>query len=153
MLATATPALSRSEYRTRPAAGFEPAAYLPTNATAPSEGAGPPVRVLVVFEFQYRSYGDAIAGVIRELRPRAEVAVADPVDLRAEVTRVCPHLVISSQPNTADPARTPAWVQLPHEPGLAGAICFGGRCLKAYDLALGDLLDVVDRTEGLIRAS
>ena len=151
MLATATPALScseyRSEYRAHPAASVGPATYLP------SEGAGPPVRVLVVFEFQYRSYGDAIAGVIRELRPRAEVAVAEPVDLRIEVKRMCPHLVISSQPNTADPARTPAWVQLPHEPGLAGAICFGGRCLRAYDLALGDLLDVVDRTEGLVRAS
>lgn len=110
------------------------------------------VRILVVFEGEYRAYGDAIAGAIGQLRPRAEVAVAEPADLRAEIARISPHLVISSQPKAADPARTPAWVELPHEPGLAGKICFGGQCLEAYDLALGDLLEVIDRAEGLVRA-
>lgn len=112
----------------------------------------PPVRVLVIFEGAYRAYGAAIAGALGDLRPRAEVAVAEPADIRAEVVRLSPHLVISSQPNAADPARTLAWVELPNEPGLAGKICFDGECLEVYDLALDDLLEVIDRAEALVRA-
>lgn len=155
MTAAAIPTLSRWETRRRRAseAAARPSSRLAATAPELSPGGAFPIRVLVVFEFQYRAYGDAIAGVIRELRPRAEVAVAEPMQLRSEIARRSPHLVISSQPNTADPKRTPAWVELPHEPGLAGAICFDGKCLEARDLALDDLLTVVDRTENLVRAS
>jgi hypothetical protein len=111
-----------------------------------------PVRVLVVFEFGYRSYGDAIAGAVRSLRPHAEVTVAEPLSLRAEVTRFSPHLVISSQPNALDPALTTAWVRLPHESDFAGEICFGDRCVEVHDVDLGDLLAVFDEVENLIYA-
>jgi hypothetical protein len=110
------------------------------------------IRVLVSFEEGYRAYGDAIAGALGDLRPRAEVAVAEPADLPAEVARISPHIVISSLPKAADPARTLAWVELPYEPGSAGTICFGGECLKAYGLDLGDLLAVIDRTEIVVGA-
>jgi len=103
--------------------------------------------VLVSFEDEYRAYGEAIAGALGDLRPRAEVAVAEPADLLAEVARISPHLVISSLPKAADPAHTLAWVELPYEPGLAGKICFGDECLEAQDLDLGDLLAVIDRAE------
>jgi len=112
---------------------------------------GPTVRVLVIFEGEYRAYGEAIAGALGDLRPLAEVVLAEPTDLRAEVTRVSPHLVISSRPKAFDPAQTPAWVQLPYEPGLAGRVCFEDECLEAHDLDLGDLLEIMDKTEFLIR--
>ena len=108
------------------------------------------VRVLVSFEEEYRAYGDAIAGALGDLRPQAEVAVAEPADLPSEVARISPHMVISSLPKAADPARTLAWVELPYEPGSAGTICFGGECLEAYGLDLGDLLAVIDRTEFVV---
>jgi hypothetical protein len=92
----------------------------------------------------HRSVGD--------LRPRAEVVLAQPANLAAEVARVSPHLVISSRPREADPSRTLAWVELPYEPGLAGRICFGTECLEAHDLNLESLLEVVDKTELLARA-
>ena len=110
------------------------------------------VRVLVSFEEEYHAYGDAIAGALGDLRPQAELAVAEPTDLPTEVERISPHLVISSLPKAADPARTLAWVELPYEPGSAGTFCFGGECLKAYGLDLGDLLAVIDRTEIVVGA-
>lgn len=152
MTAAATPTFSRRQTRIACGSAAKPSPRLAA-AQEPSLDGAFPIRVLVVFELQYRSYGDAIAGVIRELRPRVEVAVAGPMRLRSEIARRSPHLVISSQPNTADPKRTPVWVELPHEPGLSGAICFDGECLEARDLDLDDLLAVVDRTENLVRAS
>lgn len=148
MMTTAELAPSRSEDRWRdsPEVGLFP---------HPWEGemeSHVPVRVLVIFEEQYRAYGDAIAGALGDLRPGAEVAVAEPADLRAEVARVSPHLVISSQPKSADPARTLAWVELPYEMGLAGKICFGKECVEAHGLDLGDLLAVVDRAEIMVGA-
>src|SRR5918992_3497956 len=31
-----------------------------------------------------------------------------------------------------EPLGTPAWVELPHEPGLVGRIYFGGECIEAH---------------------
>jgi hypothetical protein len=109
------------------------------------------VRVLVVFEDRYRAYRETIAAVIRELRPGVEVAVAGHDSLREQVARVSPHLVISSRPKAADPARTPAWIELPHEPGLAAKICFAGWHREAYDVGLKELLAAVDRAGSLVR--
>ena len=148
MMTTAELVSSRSENRWRdsPEVGLFPR---PWEGEAESRV---PVRVLVIFEEDYRAYGDAIAGALGDLRPRAEVAVAEPANLRAEVARVSPHLVISSQPRAADPARTLAWVELPYEQGLAGKISFGKECLEAHGLDLGDLLAVVDRAEIVVGA-
>lgn len=164
MMETTIPALSRPEEPRPP--GARPAEFRrgrrnvragstsrsPAGAMEPPVGEDLSVRVLVVFECGYRSYREAIAGVVRELRPQAEVSVAEPASLRAEVTRVSPHLVISSQPNTLDSARTTAWVQVPHEPGLAGEICLGGQRREAYDVDLWDLLAIFDEVENLIHA-
>jgi hypothetical protein len=143
MMSTAELVPSRSEDRWRdsPDLGLFPEPW------ADEVGARVPVRVLVSFEERYRAYGEAIAGALGDLRPHAEVAVAEPADLRAEVASVSPHLVISSQPKAADPARTLAWVELPYEIGLAGKIYFGEECQKVHDPDLEDLLAVVDRAE------
>lgn len=148
MMSTAelTPSCSEDRWRDGPEVGLFPEPW------AGEAGSRVPIRVLVVFEEEYRAYGEAIAGALGDLRPRAEVAVAEPADIRAEVARISPHLVISSQPKAADPARTLAWVELPYEIGLAGKICFGGECVEAHGLDLGDLLAVVDRAEVVIGA-
>ena len=145
-IAELTPSRSGDRWREGHEAGPSP------NPSADEVETRACVRVLVSFEEEYHAYGDAIAGALGDLRPRAEVAVAEPDDLPAEVARVSPHLVISSLPKAADPARTLAWVELPYEPGSAGTICFGGECLEAYDLDLGDLLAVIDRTEIVVGA-
>ena len=129
-----------------------PVSRSPEASVGPLPRGDLPVRVLVAFEVGYRSYRDTIAAAVGELRPQAEVTVAGPIALRAEVARVSPHLVISSQQGAPDPARTTAWVRLPHEPGLAGEICLGGRCVETHDVGLMDLLEVFDEVEALIRA-
>jgi hypothetical protein len=140
-IAELTPSRSEDRWRDSPEAG--PSPHPLADEVEPRVS----IRVLVSIEEEYHAYGDAIAGALGDLRPRAEVAVAEPADLPAEVARISPHLVISSLPKAADPARTLAWVELPYEPGFAGTICFGGECLEAYDLDLGDLLAVIDRAE------
>lgn len=139
---------SRSEYRWRDSPEAGPFPHPLADEVEPRAA----IRVLVSFEEEYRAYGEAIAGALGDLRPRAEVAVAEPTDLPAEVARTSPHLVISSLPKAADPARTLAWVELPYEPGSAGTICFGGECLEAYGVDLGDLLAVIDRAEIVVGA-
>ena len=145
-IAELTPPRSEDRWRDSPEAG--PSAYPLADEVEPRVA----IRVIVSFEEEYHAYGDAIAGALGDLRPQAELAVAEPTDLPTEVERISPHLVISSLPKAADPARTLAWVELPYEPGAAGAICFGGECLKAYGLDLGDLLAVIDRTEIVVGA-
>lgn len=145
MMKTVEPPISHSEDPGRDGPEVGPLSH-------PWPAARATVRVLVIFEGEYRAYGDAIAGALGCLRPHAEVVLAEPTNLQAEVARVSPHLVISSRPKAADPARTPAWVELPNESGTAGRICFGEYCLEADDLVLEDLLQVIDRTESLIRA-
>jgi len=51
------------------------------------------MRVLVAFENEYRIYGEAIARVIRELRPSVEVTVAEARTVGEEVGRLLPELV------------------------------------------------------------
>lgn len=143
-IAELTPPRSEHRWRDSPGAGPSPHPWV---GEVMSRAA---VRVLVSFEEEYRAYGDAIAGALGDLRPQAEVAVVEPADLPTEVARTSPHMVISSLPKAADPARTLAWVELPYEPGSAGTICFGGECLEAYGLDLGDLLAVIDRTEFVV---
>ena len=145
-IAELTPSRSEDRWRDSPEVGPSPHPLADEMETRVR------VRVLVSFEEEYHAYGDAIAGALGDLRPHTEVAVAEPDDLSAEVARISPHLVISSLPKAADPARTLAWVELPYEPGSAGTICFGGECLEAYGLDLGDLLAVIDRTEIVVGA-
>jgi hypothetical protein len=151
MMTTVELAPSRPEDRGHEGPAVDPVALPTASGARPWEG-DRTVRVLVIFEGEYRAYGEAIAGALGDLRPRAEVVLAQPTNLAAKVARVSPHLVISSQPKAADPARTPAWVELPHEPGLVGRVCFGGECIEAHDLNLEDLLAVIDKTEFLVRA-
>lgn len=67
--------------------------------------------VLSTFENEYRIYGEAIAQVIRELRPSVEVTIAGAEILGEEVGRLLPGLVISSRANAASSGRKPAWVE------------------------------------------
>jgi hypothetical protein len=59
------------------------------------------MRVLVAFEADYRIYQNAIAGILRELRPHLEVAEAVLGGLKEEVARLVPDLVICDQPRNA----------------------------------------------------
>lgn len=107
------------------------------------------MRILVAFENEYRIYGEAIARVIRELRPSVEVTVAAAGTLGEEVGRLLPELVISSRAKSISPACKPAWIELSLEHGRPSRICISSRCSESQDLTLGELLSVVDETQRL----
>jgi hypothetical protein len=75
------------------------------------------IRVLVAFEDQYRSYREVIAAAIRVLRPQVEVSTTDLDGLEAQVARLNPRVVISSQevPTGLRPGVT--WFEVPLEVG------------------------------------
>jgi hypothetical protein len=91
---------------------------------APEEGTVK-TRVLIAFEGEYRAY--------------------------REIARFDPHLVIYSQPNTANPNGRPAWVELPLGPDQVARICLNGEYSESSNPALEELLRAVDETERLLR--
>ena len=71
----------------------------------------------MAFDDQYRSYRETIATAIQLFRPQVEVSITGVDDLEAQVARLNPQVVISSQnrPPSLGPGST--WVQVPLEVG------------------------------------
>jgi len=71
----------------------------------------------VAFDDQYRTYREVIAAAIPVLRPQVEVSTTRLEGLEAQVARLNPQVVISSQnrPPSLRPGVT--WVQVPLEVG------------------------------------
>jgi hypothetical protein len=85
------------------------------------------MRILVVYEDSYRSYGQTMVGAIRGLRPQLEAALVQVRELEAGVERLDPHLVICNRPNSIDPGGRAAWVRLSDEPDEPSEFCLAGR--------------------------
>ena len=108
-------------------------------------------RVLVVYEDSYRSYGETMAGTIRGRKPDAEVSLVQARELASEVVRFDPHLVVCNRPNAVDPGGRAAWVQLSDDPDEPSEFCLAGRRWGAQNPGLGEVLEIIDGTEGLLR--
>ncbi len=100
-----------------------------------------------------RSYREAIASVIRVLRPNTEVFVAGHEDLDAEVRRLGPQLVVCSQATPLVELRSLVWVELYPDHGSISTVSIDGERSTVADLELADLLVTVDRAEDLAKAS
>lgn len=110
-----------------------------------------PTRVLFAYEESHLAYGDALARVIRALRPQLVVTVVELRSLEAEVERLEPHLVVSSRSNTADPGGVAAWYRLSQEPAEPSEVCVGGRRFRFENPGLEDLVAVVDQVQEAVR--
>lgn len=108
------------------------------------------MRVLVVFDDEYRAYRQVIAAGIGLLRPQVEVAACSPADLGTELGRFDPQVVLCGQAGVADPGDAAAWVELPVEPGRPGRIRVGSSRRAGVDLELEGLLAVFDEAEELV---
>jgi hypothetical protein len=108
------------------------------------------MRVLVAFGDEYRAYREVIAGGLRILRPRADVATATPAEIEGEIGRFDPQVVVCGRAGIADPGDVPAWVELPVEPGRPAKIRVGGSRRASVNLDLEGLLAIVDEAEGLV---
>ena len=114
-------------------------------------GGDPTMRVLVVYEDSYRSYGETMAGTIRGLKPGAEVSLVQARELASEVVGFDPHLVVCNRPNAVDPGGRVAWVQLSDDPEEASEFCLAGRRWGAQNPGLEEVLAILDGTEELLR--
>ena len=117
----------------------------------PSGGGELTMRVLVVYEDSYRSYGETMSGTIRGLKPGAEVSLVQARELASEVVRFDPHLVVCNRPNAVDPGGRVAWVRLSDEPEEPSEFCLAGRRWGAQNPGLEEVLAILDGTEGLLR--
>lgn len=109
------------------------------------------LRVLVAFEDAYRLYRDALAGVIRDLRPHLCVGALSPNGLDVAVARLDPILVICDRPNTASPKGRPAWYEFRPDPALPSVLCLDGEYSEVDNPAVEELLSAVDDAETLAR--
>ena len=110
------------------------------------------MRVLIAYEDSHRSYGETIAEAIRWLRPGIEVSVAQAEDLGDEVARLDPHLVVCNRKNGGPPGGRAAWARLSDEPDGPSEFCVGGRRRSLKNPGFGELLEVVDEAEELVRS-
>jgi hypothetical protein len=109
------------------------------------------MRVLVVHEDSYRSYGQTMVGAIRGLRPQTEAALAQVRELEAEVGRLDPHLVICNRQNSIDPGGRAAWARLSDEPDEPSEFCLAGRRWGSENPDLEEVLAIIDEMERLLR--
>ncbi len=107
-------------------------------------------RILVATE--PRAYREVMAGALQELRPRVEVVVVEPDDLDAALTRLRPHLVVSSRSVETLPDCPIAWVLLYPSGATTALICVDGRHITLDDLPFERLLSLVDEVCDLPRA-
>jgi hypothetical protein len=159
MVASAAPTLVRSENRgrgRRATARAAESSILSSSRMAEPEGhlvgGDARLRVMVVFEDDYRSYREAIARALEILRPHADVTVAGLDALDAEFKRIAPDLVICSQPNAGDARGALVWVEIPCDPTRPTAVCLEGRCSETTHLTLNEMVSIVDAAEALCRA-
>jgi hypothetical protein len=110
------------------------------------------LRILISYEQSYHVYSDALERAIRGLRPDAEVASCQLAEIGEQVESFDPHLVVSSGPNTVDPAGRVAWYRLSPEPDEPSEACLGGRRWRRLNPTLDELLSFIDDVEALVRS-
>jgi len=107
-------------------------------------------RVLIAYEEAYLAYAEVLGAAVGYAEPEAEVRVVPPRELRAEVARFEPHLVISSRPTDVSPG-VGAWYRLSPEPDEPSEMRLSGRRWACTNPDLGALARIVDSVAGLVR--
>ena len=110
--------------------------------TGRTEAASKP-RVLLANE--PRSYREAIAQVLRTLRPDLAVEETEQVSLDRELRRGVPQLVICSHATPTVQGSAPAWVELYTDEGPISSVVIGKERSTVPGIDLDDILRIVDR--------
>ena len=113
------------------------------------------MRVLLVFEEEFRVYAEAIAEAIRTFRSHVEVALTNTEELEAQVEHFHPQLVISSSPipsNPVDP-QLMASIELSPESDQPSSFRVGERRWESTKPTIGETLSVLDETNLLYMVS
>ena len=70
--------------------------------------------------------------------------------LEREVRSFAPHLIISSLPAPTNSGEWFSWVRLSSDPNRPSEICVEGNRRESLNPGLGELLCVLEETEGLL---
>jgi len=90
-----------------------------------------------------------IAAAITVLHPQSKTETSSLDNLREEMRRFDPHVVVCSQPNSVEPGGRLAWVELPLHPTRPIKTCVGGVHSEISNPALEALLRVIEEAEKL----
>jgi hypothetical protein len=85
-----------------------------------------------------------MAAILQEMRPRLEVLLGDPDDLRGEVERTEPHFLLCSRPN-AVVDRVSSWAVLYPDGHGSAVVSIEGDSLVLESADFEDVLEWVDR--------
>ncbi len=96
-----------------------------------------------------RSYRQAIAHVLRALRPGLEVAETEPAALDRELRRGVPQLVICSRATPAVRGSVPAWIEPYTDHRPLSCVAIGNERSTVPEIGLADILQIVDRVLSL----
>ncbi len=91
-------------------------------------------------------YGEVLAFHFRQQRPQVEVVLASPQTLLAEVERVRPHLIVANEGVPPQLKEMCFWVEVRADDRLDATISANGYSDTIHDVALQDMLAVVDKT-------
>ena len=106
------------------------------------------IRVLIAIAPQM--YGQALAYVLRKKRPQAEVMRVEPGELGGQLEGFDPQLVICNGATDEVKVLATSWVALSYEGrGITATVCLDGRRSTLEDVAVWDVLAIVDEAERL----
>lgn len=97
-----------------------------------------------------RSYRQAIAGVLRGLRPDLDVAETEQAHLDRELRRGTPQLVICSHATPAVRVAVPAWVELYTDHGSLSSVSIHQEVSAVDGMEISDLLQIVDKAVAIL---
>ena len=102
------------------------------------------LRPRVLLANEPRSYREAIAHVLRALRPGLEVDETDQASLDRELSRGVPQLVICSRASPAVRGSAPGWIELYTDEGPLSSVVIGDERSTVPEMELDDIIRIVD---------
>jgi len=109
------------------------------------------IRIMVANE--PRAYREAIGSTLWELRPQTQVTIATPEELDGEILRLHPHVVVCSELTEAVREHAMTWIVLYPDGKPLVVVSIAGEETHPADLMVDSLVEIVDRTIGLVQAS
>jgi hypothetical protein len=98
---------------------------------------------MVLLANEPRSYRQAIAGVLRVLRPDVEVVETEQASLDRELSRGVPELVICSRA-TPTVKTAPSWIELYTDHGSRSSVSIRQQRSAVEGMEMDELLKIVD---------
>lgn len=106
------------------------------------------MRVLIVIA--PTMYWETLELALLRYRPHVEVRIAGPDDLDREVVDFQPQVVVCNHATLAVRQSVPSWVVVPYHSSDATIHVQGQGESSVEDISVGDLFEVIDRTEELL---